>query len=82
MNAEKYVTSSKAIPIIKCLRSVLETVTPTSGFAKQLKCSVQSEFIKRFDDIQKVQLFSVPTFLDPKFKKKIIYMIHYHYQRQ
>ncbi|CAH2108872.1 unnamed protein product [Euphydryas editha] len=69
MSAEKYVTSSKAIPIIKCLRTVLDTFTPISDLAKQLKHSLQSEFNKRFENIQKVHLFSVATFLDPRFKK-------------
>lgn len=69
MSAEKYVTSSKAIPIIKCLRTVLGTIAPTSELAQQLKHSLQSEFNKRFENIQKVHLFSVATFLDPRFKK-------------
>ncbi|CAG9585895.1 unnamed protein product [Danaus chrysippus] len=69
MSAEKYVTPSKAIPISKCLRAALDTVTPTSHLAKQLKQSLQSEFNKRFENIQKVHLFSVATFLDPRFKK-------------
>nr|XP_023027829.1 zinc finger BED domain-containing protein 1-like [Leptinotarsa decemlineata] len=69
MSADKYLTSSKAIPIIKCLRTVLDTVTPTSGLAKQLKQSLLSDYNKRLENIQKVHLFSVATYLDPRFKK-------------
>lgn len=69
MSAEKYVTASKAIPIIKCLRTLLDAITPTSDLAKQLKYSLQSELSKRFENIQQVHLFSVATILDPRFKK-------------
>lgn len=48
---------------------MLDTVLPTIDLAKQLKHSLQSEFNKRFENIQKVHLFSVATFLDPRFKK-------------
>lgn len=37
---------------------------------KKLKHSLQLEFNKRFKNIQKVHLFSVATFLDPRLKKK------------
>jgi len=69
MSAEKYVTASKAIPIIKCLTTVLHAITARSDLANQLKCSLQTELSKRFENIQKVHLFSVATFLDPRFKK-------------
>ncbi|XP_046590212.1 E3 SUMO-protein ligase ZBED1-like [Neodiprion lecontei] len=69
MSAEKYVTASKAIPMIKCLRILLDATTIDSDLANQLKYSLQTELIKRFENIQKVHLFSVATFLDPRFKK-------------
>lgn len=69
MSGEKYVTASKAIPIIKCLRTLLDTITPTSDLAIHLKNYLQTELNKRFDNIQKVHLFSVATLLDPRFKK-------------
>ncbi|XP_044739986.1 E3 SUMO-protein ligase ZBED1-like [Chrysoperla carnea] len=69
ISAEKYVTASKAIPIIKCLRTLLDATTITSDLANQLKKSLQTELSKRFENIQKVHLFSVATFLDPRFKK-------------
>ncbi|XP_045540850.1 E3 SUMO-protein ligase ZBED1 [Papilio machaon] len=69
MSAEKYVTASKAIPIIKCLRTLLDAIPITSDLANQLKYSLQTELNKRFENIQKVHLFSVATFLDPRFKK-------------
>lgn len=69
ISAEKYVTASKAIPIIKCLRTLLDATTITSDLANQLKDSLQTELSKRFENIQKVHLFSVATFLDPRFKK-------------
>ncbi|XP_053952389.1 E3 SUMO-protein ligase ZBED1-like [Anastrepha ludens] len=69
MSAEKYVTASKAIPIIKCLRTLLDAIPITSDLANQFKYSLQTELKKRFENIQKVHLFSVATFLDPRFKK-------------
>lgn len=35
MSAEKYEISSKAIPIKKCLKATLETLTPTNDLAKK-----------------------------------------------
>lgn len=69
MSADKFVTASKAIPIIKCLRTLLDATTIKSDLVNQLKYSLQTELIKRFENIQKVHLFSVATFLDPRFKK-------------
>lgn len=40
-----------------------------SDLANQLKCSLQTELIKRFENVQKVHLFLVATFLGPRFKK-------------
>ncbi|XP_056641517.1 E3 SUMO-protein ligase ZBED1 [Diorhabda sublineata] len=42
MSAEKYVTASKAIPIIKCLRALLDAIPTTSDLANQLKYSLQT----------------------------------------
>ncbi|KAL0808547.1 hypothetical protein ABMA28_012992 [Loxostege sticticalis] len=69
MSSEKYVSGSKAIPMIKCLREYLETITPTNYLTVQLKNTLLNKIKKRFDNIQKVHLFSMATVLDPRFKK-------------
>ncbi|XP_046597643.1 E3 SUMO-protein ligase ZBED1-like [Neodiprion lecontei] len=69
MCSEKYVSASKAIPMIKCLKQYLEKTDPSHDLAIQLKSSLLNEFKKRFEHIQKVHLFTTATFLDPRFKK-------------
>lgn len=69
MCSEKYVSASKAIPIIMCLEQFLEKTDPSHGLAIQLKILIINEFKKRFEHIQKVHLFNTETFLDPRFKK-------------
>lgn len=69
MSGEKFVTPSKAIPIIKCLRALLDGITVASDLVSQLQYSLQTELGRRFENIQKVHLFSIATFLDPRFKK-------------
>ncbi|XP_057662496.1 E3 SUMO-protein ligase ZBED1 [Diorhabda carinulata] len=55
----------------RALRNIalLDAIPTTSDLANQLKYSLQTELNKRFENIQKVHLFSVATFLDPRFKK-------------
>lgn len=69
MCSEKYVSASKAIPIIMCLKQFLEKTDPSHDLAIQFKNSIINEFKKRFEHIQKVHLFNTATFLDPRFKK-------------
>nr|CAI5842006.1 unnamed protein product [Callosobruchus analis]CAI5856383.1 unnamed protein product [Callosobruchus analis] len=69
MCSEKYVSASKAIPIIICLKQFLEKTGPSHDLSIQLKHLIINEFNKRFEHIQKVHLFNVATFLDPRFKK-------------
>lgn len=69
MCTEKYVSASKAIPIIMCLKQFLEKTDPSHDLAIQLKNSIINEFKKRFEHIQKVHLFNTATFLDTRFKK-------------
>lgn len=46
MSVEKYVTSSKAICIIiKCLITVLDTITPTIDLAKQSMNSINANYV-------------------------------------
>lgn len=69
MCTEKYVSASKAISFIMCLKQFLEKTYPSHDLAIQLKNSIINEFKKRFQHIQKVHLFNTATFLDPLFKK-------------
>jgi len=66
---EKYLTASKIIPIINCLRKQLENLTPISEGASAIKNIAIFELSKRFGAIEQVKLLSLSTLLDPRFKK-------------
>lgn len=71
MCGEKYLTSSKVIPIVKCLLKKLESLSPTSESetALELKKITILELSKRFGTIEQVKLLAVSSILDPRFKK-------------
>lgn len=66
---EKYLTGSKIIPIINCLRIQLENLTPTSKGAIAMRATAIFEINKRFGCIEQIKLLSLATLLDPPFKK-------------
>lgn len=69
MSAEKFVSASKVIPMLKCLEEYLTKIEPAHEITRGLKTSLLTELSKRFKDIEKVHLFSSATFLDSRFKK-------------
>lgn len=57
MSNEKYVSGSKVIPVVKCLKKYLDSIDPVHELAVHLRNSLLNEIKKRFDNIQKVFYF-------------------------
>ncbi|XP_030752727.1 zinc finger BED domain-containing protein 4-like isoform X2 [Sitophilus oryzae] len=67
--AEKFVTSSKIIPIVSCLfetYSAMKTETEVGTATKKL---IIEGFKKRFGTVEQVNMLAISTILDPRFKK-------------
>lgn len=69
VNAEKQVTISKLIPLIRCMENMLQSSEPHFDIGKLLKFNILANIRKRFGEIEKVKLIGVATSLDPRFKR-------------
>ncbi|XP_067205354.1 E3 SUMO-protein ligase ZBED1-like [Linepithema humile] len=66
---QKFVTCSKIIPMIHCLRNQLTELKPESDAGKKLKNYFLCEIENRFQSIEKQNLLAIATILDLRFKK-------------
>ncbi|XP_058839394.1 E3 SUMO-protein ligase ZBED1-like [Topomyia yanbarensis] len=69
MSAEKYVTCSKIIPLVRLLKISYGNMELESREAFSLKQRILHFISKYFKDIEKVRILATATFLDPRFKK-------------
>ncbi|XP_055638327.1 E3 SUMO-protein ligase ZBED1-like [Toxorhynchites rutilus septentrionalis] len=69
MSAEKYVTISKIIPLVRLLKISYTSMQFDSAEAMSVKNSIMLHIMKYFNDVGKRKLFAVATLLDPRFKK-------------
>lgn len=68
MSAEKNVTVSKIIPVVFCIRRVMDRINMTTEMARNLRDNIVANLNERMRDIEKNMLYAIPTFLDPRFK--------------
>lgn len=68
---EQYVTRSKTIPLINCLKMKIDrlTVNVSSSAAIKLLNSLSTNINTRFGAIEQVHLLAASTILDPRFKR-------------
>lgn len=66
---EKYVTASKIIPMIYCLKNKIQTIDCNLEMGFNLKEVLQTELQKRFGHMEEVRLLAIATLLDPRFKR-------------
>lgn len=67
---EKYITVSIVIPMLRCvLEQHNSTINPTSSIGHKLRAGLQSEFHKRFGQIEKSHILAAATILDLRFKQ-------------
>lgn len=64
---EKYVTSSKVIPLTRLLNTKISTLTPKQNMAENLKINVPAEINKRLLPTEYVNTLAVAILLDPRF---------------
>lgn len=65
---ENYITGSKVIPLIHCLIKKCEQVNLVNPIALQLKSALLDNLNRRFGKMEEVQMLSIATILDPRFK--------------
>lgn len=68
LSVEKYVMSSKIIPLIFCIESQIEKLPSTSDMARKLKIKLLEEITYRCGKIEQTNLLPICTLLDPRFK--------------
>ena len=68
---ERYVTSSKLIPMVNCLKKKVESlrIKVKTATAKSLLSRLVSEISKRFGQIESSHVNAISTILDPRFKR-------------
>lgn len=70
LSGEKYPSLSSVIPLVLGLRNAIESKTPVTELAKNLKRSLSAVIEKRLAVYETNRTASKATFLDPRFKKK------------
>jgi len=68
---ESYVTGSKIIPLINCLKKKIDKLATdlSSSAAIKLLHSLSVNFDMRFGTIEQISLLAISTLLDPRFKR-------------
>jgi hypothetical protein len=69
LSGESYITASKVIPLLNCLKQKIELTETHSETSMLLKQNILQQILKRFGTIENLKLLSVATLLDPRFKK-------------
>ncbi|CAH1112335.1 unnamed protein product [Psylliodes chrysocephalus] len=69
LSGAKYVTASKVIPIVYCLRKEINSVQTKSPSGEGTKKLLLEEISRRFGSIEQVTSLAISTVLDPRFKK-------------
>jgi hypothetical protein len=66
MCGEKYVTASKIIPLVNILQKQFSALHLETQNGQCMKTTLLQELKKRFGKMEKVQLLSIATLLDPR----------------
>lgn len=66
---DSYPTCSIIIPIIRCMKNVINDYIPITDDSKNFKQNILLEIERRFYDIERYQILAISTILDPRFKK-------------
>lgn len=72
ISGDKYCTSSKSIPLVRCMVSKVTSTTVNESVANDVQKLVLNEINKRLGVIQHVSALAISSILDPRFKKKKI----------
>lgn len=69
IGGDSYPTCSIIIPIVRCMKNVINDYIPMTNDGKNFKQNILLEIERRFHDIEKYQILAISTLLDPRFKK-------------
>ncbi|XP_053596186.1 uncharacterized protein LOC103575560 [Microplitis demolitor] len=69
VSVDKFVTSSKIIPIVSCLLKTYSTMKTETDVGAATKNLILEELKKRFGTVEQVHVLAITTLLDPRFKK-------------
>ncbi|CAG4981300.1 unnamed protein product [Parnassius apollo] len=67
-SGDSYVTVSKVIPLVSCVREVLENIKPKNAIILQFKEELKKQLARRFDTLEHSSILAISTTLDPRFK--------------
>lgn len=67
-SGDNYVTVSKVIPLVSCVREVVENIKPRNEPIVQFKVELKKQLGRRFDTIEHSSILAISTTLDPRFK--------------
>lgn len=68
LSGDSYVTVSKVIPLVSCVREVVENIKPRNEPIVQFKVELKKQLARRFDTIEHSSILAISTTLDPRFK--------------
>ncbi|XP_063226693.1 zinc finger BED domain-containing protein 4-like [Bacillus rossius redtenbacheri] len=68
ISGDSYVTVSKVIPLISCVRDAVENMKPRNEIIVQFKNEIKKQLARRFDNIEHSAILAISTTLDPRFK--------------
>jgi len=69
IGGDSYPTCSIIIPIIRCMKNVINDYIPMTDYGRNFKINILLEIDRRFNDIERYQILAISTILDPRFKK-------------
>lgn len=67
-SGDSYVTVSKVIPLVSCVREVLENIKPKNEIILQFNKELKKQLARRFDTLEHSSILAISTTLDPRFK--------------
>lgn len=67
-SGDSYVTVSKVIPLVSCVREVVENIKPRNEPIVQFKAELKKQLARRFDTIEHSSILAISTTIDPRFK--------------
>ncbi|XP_025422104.1 zinc finger BED domain-containing protein 1-like [Sipha flava] len=68
VSGQEYITSSKVIPLVHTLENKVGNLEATTEIGQKLQIELKKEIEKRFQKIEFIQLLSIATLIDPRFK--------------
>lgn len=68
VSGQEYITSSKVIPLVHTLENKVGNLETTTEIGQKLQIELKKEIEKHFKKIEFIQLLSIATLIDPRFK--------------